>query len=371
MGKVLVSESSLKNIANAIRVKNGSTTKYKPADMAPAIAEIPTGVDVSDTTATATDVLAGKTFYGADGKLVTGVYTGEIYNTNKDVNIYSDEAWKVDVKAVDHQTITARPRMEWNQESDGRYRARFYTHIDDMTIKTDIGYIPGTITQTVDKVKQIITVSSTDAGLIEPLVKDGWTQVYEANRAFYDKIGGNQLAPEAVTGKILVTGMDGAVYSYTTQHAPYRGTWLTSYEKATAYRNDFITSMPSLGISYWHNIQELYLKNLSGEVDYGFLVGCESLKKVEVGDVSAFGSGAFCGCEALEEIILHAPSVPAVEMDIIVSGYYVATSDQSFTEVPSTCKLYVPASAIDAYKADSTWGTKFKGHIFAIEDMAT
>lgn len=37
MANVLVNENSLTAIGNAIRSKNGETTTYKPAEMAPAI----------------------------------------------------------------------------------------------------------------------------------------------------------------------------------------------------------------------------------------------------------------------------------------------------------------------------------------------
>lgn len=43
MANVLVQDSSLTAIAEAIRSKNGETTTYKPAEMAPAIQAIPTG----------------------------------------------------------------------------------------------------------------------------------------------------------------------------------------------------------------------------------------------------------------------------------------------------------------------------------------
>lgn len=49
MSKVLVTESSLESIANAIRSKNGLQTTYKPSQMAEAIAEIPTGTTPSGT----------------------------------------------------------------------------------------------------------------------------------------------------------------------------------------------------------------------------------------------------------------------------------------------------------------------------------
>lgn len=43
MANVLVEETSLSNIASAIRVKNGSTAVYKPGEMAAAISNLPTG----------------------------------------------------------------------------------------------------------------------------------------------------------------------------------------------------------------------------------------------------------------------------------------------------------------------------------------
>lgn len=43
MANVLVNENSLTAIGNAIRSKNGETTTYKPAEMAPAITALPSG----------------------------------------------------------------------------------------------------------------------------------------------------------------------------------------------------------------------------------------------------------------------------------------------------------------------------------------
>ena len=47
--KVAVDTSSLENIANSIRLKNGLTTEYKPSEMASAIDNLPSGgADLSD-----------------------------------------------------------------------------------------------------------------------------------------------------------------------------------------------------------------------------------------------------------------------------------------------------------------------------------
>jgi len=47
MDNVLVSETALMNIADAIRLKNGSITTYKPREMAGAITAIETGTMIT------------------------------------------------------------------------------------------------------------------------------------------------------------------------------------------------------------------------------------------------------------------------------------------------------------------------------------
>lgn len=56
-------------IANAIRAKTGAADKLVADTFPDAIAAISTGTDTSDATAVAGDILAGKTAYGATGKL--------------------------------------------------------------------------------------------------------------------------------------------------------------------------------------------------------------------------------------------------------------------------------------------------------------
>ena len=56
-------------IANAIRGKTGSSDKYTLEEMATAITNLSTGTDTSDATASASDIISGKTAYGSSGKI--------------------------------------------------------------------------------------------------------------------------------------------------------------------------------------------------------------------------------------------------------------------------------------------------------------
>ena len=75
MSIIVTDSQHYSDIADAIRAKTSSSSTFKPSEMAPAILDIPSGsgTDVSDTTATASDVKVGKIFHIADGTKTTGI----------------------------------------------------------------------------------------------------------------------------------------------------------------------------------------------------------------------------------------------------------------------------------------------------------
>lgn len=84
---------------------------------------------------------------------------------------------------------------------------------------------------------------------------------------------------------------------------------------------------------------------------------CEQLERVVFGSgVTRIGAQAFYNCKRLKSITVKATTPPAIV-------------NNTFTNVPADCAIYVPAESVDAYKAATNW-SKRADYIFAIEEGA-
>ena len=77
----------------------------------------------------------------------------------------------------------------------------------------------------------------------------------------------------------------------------------------------------------------------------GAFQGCTSLTGVTFGDnIKSIGSDAFSGCTKLVSMTFESPTPPTIYSN-------------SFRGIPSTCKFYVPCSAVNTYRTASVWSS--------------
>lgn len=101
MAKGLIEEQDLKDIANAIRTKNGENMEYSPSQMDEKILALSVGTDTTDANATRDDVVYPYTAY-VNGVKLTGTIpeVGENNVFNIDANEVHEYENSVDVNGV-------------------------------------------------------------------------------------------------------------------------------------------------------------------------------------------------------------------------------------------------------------------------------
>lgn len=85
---------------------------------------------------------------------------------------------------------------------------------------------------------------------------------------------------------------------------------------------------------------------------------CTSLSKIVIpaGVSNLNNSSSFVGLTALETLVIKRTTPPTC-------------SNSQFTNIPATCKLYVPDESVSTYEAHSYWGVKFANNIYPMSDL--
>ena len=422
MGKVLIEESSLQNIANAIRTMSDKTDKYMPSQMADAILAI-----------------------------------------DSSVKIVSPDKWSFNLVQSDNQTISFTPTAKLIYDTLNK---KYSSAIDtDVKIEPNTGYIPGTVKKSADTKTKVYTITATPAEEIAGMVENGYAKVYEDNTSFCSDEK-YKIELSSLSGKILVAGMKNTTINSTPN-------LLSKNDKITAFKNIFVTSiadnnfldscynltsvdlpnLTSVGGSYFlsscSNLISINLPNLTSVGGDAFIRYCYNLTSVDLPNLTSVGGSCFLSsCSNLISINLpnltnltsvghnflsncnnlisiNLPNLTSVGGDSFirycskltsvdlpnltsVTGEYFLSSCSKLTSVdlpnltsvtgehflsscsnltsvflgspvvckldtnqnfPSKCYFYVPASIIDSYKTDDVW-KEIADHIKTLESIA-
>ena len=359
--------------------------------------------EVSDTTATASDVATGKTFYAADGTLTTGTKTEST----------GGEEWELQVTQTANQTITATPKFE-TVKNNGKYRGEFSP---DISVKADSGYIPGTIEKQTDSTNHVVTVTASAAEKISEIEDSEWTKVYEDGSNFYSDDACTNVT--SLSGDVLIAGMKSGNLSsnnFFDFNALSSGGTTAFYNKGiTKFTNHIVTDVGDCLLEGCTSLTSVDLGNLTSAGDY-LLEGCTSLTSVDLGNLTSAGYYLLQNCTSLTSVDLgnltsagyhllqNCTSLTSVDLGNLTSAgdyllgecahltsvdlgnlteageYFLeeCTKIQSCTihsmtpptisgdytkALNDTCVLYVPTGCVDTYKANTALNTLFGGRI--------
>lgn len=347
MAIITTNNQHYSDIADAIRGKNGTQNTYLPSQMATAITNIPSGgstitveqlnvtsnntytapsgkayspvvvnvpvpsgyVDVSDTTATAPDVAAGKVFYGADGTQITG--------TSEDTLL---KALQNQVTSVEDNTLTSIRSMG----------------LAYMTALTSVSF---------PELQTINTYAFYDD---YNLIMNGWpfpkakTIGNYAFRYCY-KLTGDIVLPSTVT----------SIGQYSFANCDHMETFTATGAISTLGTYTFNGAS-----GHVMALRECHLPNLGTGIALNLNWGsttaanaCQNLEVCDIGKAKSIAANTFANCYKLQTLIMRRTSVTT------------CANVSAFLNTPVrgrnnlTAEIYVPQALIDSYKAASVWST--------------
>lgn len=342
MSKVLVTESYLTDIGDAIRAKTKSTTKYKPSEMAKAIDSIS----------------------GGDPAVV----------------VNSDSAWKYSVTQKEHENIVVNVSGSTFGDNTSGYQTKL---IFTPAVSSNYGYNAGTIRKTADEENHIVNFTVDDVTEVDGLLKDGWAGIYvlasssnSDSVSYYFNDYNNHSSSEVNTNtnieNLLILGYyredsNGNLIVKTEYNtASYSPSTKTSLKK---YQNKYATSIGYSAFGSCPALTTVDLPNATSIGDQAFY-GCRALTSVDFPNATSIGNSAFNSCSALTSIDL--PSATSIGSYAFFENSHLktiflrsktmctCTGDPSLN---SSTAIYVPESLIDSYKTATYWvnyASKFK-----------
>ena len=363
MSKVLVTESYLTDIGNAIRAKTKSTTKYKPSEIAAAISSI----------------------VGGDPAVV----------------VNSDSAWKYSITQKEHENITVNVSNKLVGNHTSGYQTKL---IFTPAVSSSYGYNAGTIRKTVDKENHIANFTVDDVTEVDGLLKDGWAGIYalapnnteSIDYYFndYNNHSSSKVNTQTSIENLLILGYytedssgnlvaktryNVATYDPSTKSSlkKYQNKYATSVGDSAFYSCSALTTIDipnttSIGVSAFQNCSALTTVDLPNATSVGYATfsGCSGLITIDLPNAISIDNATFQDCSALTSVDfsnIASIGAYAFQRDYELKTIFLRSKTMCTCvgdpSLNSSVTIYVPESLIDSYKTATYWNiyaSKFK-----------
>lgn len=347
MANVLVEETSLSNIASAIRVKNGSTAVYKPGEMAAAITNLPTGGSSGGEDDFLTRSGSGEYVNDRIEKLGGGAF----YQTNYSTITLSN------VKVMDGASVI-RYNNNLTTLNLPALTTITCTYIEPSISATYGSQISNNASLTALDFPNLTTISDSVGGCFQ-----GNPNLVSASLPSLTTANLFQLFQNCSSLKTV----DLSSLQNSTKESS--GCW--TFQNCSSLQSidlpnltQWGSSQDALGLCYTFsnctNLQTVNLPNLANvALSVNAFSNCTSLTKVKVPSSKIF-IGCFDNCKVLQTLILpQTNSVTHLANSTMFKDTLIGKNQDS--------GIYVPRALVNEYKKATNW-TVYADYIRAIED---
>lgn len=369
MSKVLVTESYLTDIGDAIRAKTKSTTKYKPSEMAKAIDSIS----------------------GGDPAVV----------------VNSDSAWKYSVTQKEHENIVVSVSHKLVGDNTSGYRTKI---IFNPAVSSSYGYNAGTIRKTADEKNHIVNFTVDDVTEVDGLLKDGWAGIYafafssnskSVSHYFnnYNNHSSSKVSSNTSIENLLILGYyiedskgnlvaktqnNVAEYNPSSQISlkKYQNKYATSVGDSAFYSCSALTTIDipnatSIGTSAFQNCSALTTVDLPNATSIGYSAfsGCSGLITIDLPNATSIDNATFQDCSALTSVDfsnIASIGAYAFQRDYELKTIFLRSKTMCTCvgdpSLNSSVTIYVPESLINSYKTATYW-SKYSSNFKTLESI--